>query len=172
MARAIKQEPVLGDCPSDLYQHNSTPDMSPPTTLDLNNGTITFDQMPADSGDPGLYGNSRTCQMKELVRDNILAPISPSDPLLSSMSPEGSNNISSHHSSRSSMEEKEQGCWHCQMPGALLTLSISRIPVRESDSVFFCICCPFNAVQILFVNVIVTFQFLDCTQYFMFNVDS
>uniref|UniRef100_A0A671XCL6 Melanocyte inducing transcription factor a n=1 Tax=Sparus aurata TaxID=8175 RepID=A0A671XCL6_SPAAU len=110
MARAIKQEPVLGDCPSDLYQHNSTPDMSPPTTLDLNNGTITFDQMPADSGDPGLYGNSRTCQMKELVRDNILAPISPSDPLLSSMSPEGSNNVSSHHSSCSSMEEKEQGC--------------------------------------------------------------
>ncbi|XP_036955532.1 melanocyte inducing transcription factor a isoform X2 [Acanthopagrus latus] len=110
MARAIKQEPVLGDCPSDLYQHNSTPDMSPPTTLDLNNGTITFDQMPVDSGDPGLYGNSRTCQMKELVRDNILAPISPSDPLLSSMSPEGSNNVSSHHSSCSSMEEKEQGC--------------------------------------------------------------
>ncbi|XP_073324460.1 melanocyte inducing transcription factor a isoform X3 [Pagrus major] len=110
MSRSIKQEPLLGDCPSDLYQHNSTPDMSPPTTLDLNNGTITFDQIPADTGDSGHYGNSRTCQMKELVRDNILAPISPSDPLLSSMSPEGSNNISSHHSSCSSMEEKEQGC--------------------------------------------------------------
>ncbi|XP_041802201.1 melanocyte inducing transcription factor a isoform X5 [Chelmon rostratus] len=111
MARAIKQEPVLGDCPSDLYHHSSTPDMSPPTTLDLNNGTITFDQIPADAGDPDPYGNSRTCKMKELVRDNTLSPISPSDPLLSSMSPDGSNNIcSSHHSSCSSMEEKEQGC--------------------------------------------------------------
>ncbi|XP_070814655.1 melanocyte inducing transcription factor a [Chaetodon trifascialis] len=110
MARAIKQEPVLSDCPSDLYQHSSTPDMSPPTTLDLNNGTITFDQIPGD-GDPDRYGNSRTCKMKELVRDNTLSPISPSDPLLSSMSPDGSNNISSsHHSSCSSMEEKEQGC--------------------------------------------------------------
>ncbi|XP_070757976.1 melanocyte inducing transcription factor a isoform X4 [Enoplosus armatus] len=110
MARAIKQEPVLGDCPADLYQHSSGPDMSPPTTLDLNNGTITFDQIPADAGDPGAYGNSRTCKMKELVRDNTLSPVSPSDPLLSSMSPDGSNNISSLHSSCSSMEEKEHGC--------------------------------------------------------------
>ncbi|XP_018554530.1 melanocyte inducing transcription factor a [Lates calcarifer] len=110
MARAIKQEPILSDCPSELYQHGSAPDMSPPTTLDLNNGTITFDQMPADAGDAGPYGNSRTCKMKELVRDNTLSPISPSDPLLSSMSPDGSNNVSSHHSSSSSMEEKEHGC--------------------------------------------------------------
>ncbi|XP_029991322.1 melanocyte inducing transcription factor a isoform X2 [Sphaeramia orbicularis] len=109
MARAIKQEPVLGDCPSDLYQHSSPPDMSPPTTLDLNNGTITFDQMPAD-GDPGPYRTSRTCKMKELVRDNTMSPISPSDPLLSSMSPDGSNHGGSHHSSSSSMEDKEQSC--------------------------------------------------------------
>ncbi|XP_040890590.1 melanocyte inducing transcription factor a isoform X2 [Toxotes jaculatrix] len=108
MARAIKQEPVLGDCPSELYQHGS--DMSPPTTLDLNNGTITFDQIPSDAGEPGPYGNSRTCKMKELTRDNALSSISPSDPMLSSMSPDVSNNVSSHHSSSSSMEEKEHGC--------------------------------------------------------------
>ncbi|XP_067361596.1 melanocyte inducing transcription factor a isoform X4 [Channa argus] len=108
MARAIKQEPVLGDCHSELYQHSSAPDMSPPTTLDLNNGTITFGQISADAGDS--YGNSRTCKMKELVRDDTLSPISPSDPLLSSMSPDGSNNVSSHHSSSSSMEDKEDGC--------------------------------------------------------------
>lgn len=110
MTRAIKQEPILGECTSDLYQHNSTPDMSPPTTLDLNNGTITFDQIRTDGRDPGPYGNSRNCKLKELVRDNTLSPISPSDPLLSSMSPEGSNSVSNHHSSCSSMEEKEQGC--------------------------------------------------------------
>uniref|UniRef100_A0A3P8U489 Melanocyte inducing transcription factor a n=1 Tax=Amphiprion percula TaxID=161767 RepID=A0A3P8U489_AMPPE len=110
MARAIKQEPVLGDCPSELYQHSSAPDMSPPTTLDLNNGTISFDHIPADAGDPGSYGNSRTCKMKELVRDNGLGPISPSDPLLSKMSPCISNSVGSHHSSSSSMDEKEHGC--------------------------------------------------------------
>ncbi|MEQ2258708.1 hypothetical protein XENORESO_001405 [Xenotaenia resolanae] len=110
MARAIKQEPILGDCPSELYQHSCTPDMSPPTTLDLNNGTITFDHIPADAGDSSPYRNSRTCKMKELVRDNSLGPISPSDPLLSSMSPDVSNSVSSRHSSSSSMEEKDHGC--------------------------------------------------------------
>ncbi|KAA8593507.1 hypothetical protein FQN60_009623 [Etheostoma spectabile] len=109
IGRAIKQEPALGDCPADLYQHSSAPDMSPPTTLDLNNGTITFDQIPADTGDPERYGTSRTCKMKEFVRDT-LSPISTSDPLLSSMSPDGSNNGSSRHSSSSSMDEKEHGC--------------------------------------------------------------
>uniref|UniRef100_A0A8C9Y9G2 Melanocyte inducing transcription factor a n=1 Tax=Sander lucioperca TaxID=283035 RepID=A0A8C9Y9G2_SANLU len=109
IGRAIKQEPALGDCPADLYQHSSAPDMSPPTTLDLNNGTITFDQIPADAGDPDRYGTSRTCKMKEFVRDT-LSPISTSDPLLSSMSPDGSNNGSSLHSSSSSMDEKEHGC--------------------------------------------------------------
>uniref|UniRef100_A0A8C6L5A1 Melanocyte inducing transcription factor a n=1 Tax=Nothobranchius furzeri TaxID=105023 RepID=A0A8C6L5A1_NOTFU len=109
MARAIKQEPVLGDCPSDLYSHSCGSDMSPPTTLDLNNGTITFDQIPAD-GDTNIYRNTRTCKMKELVRDNSFGPISPSDPLLSSISPDVSNQGSSRHSSSSSMEEKEHGC--------------------------------------------------------------
>ncbi|XP_071779054.2 melanocyte inducing transcription factor a isoform X4 [Centroberyx gerrardi] len=107
MARAIKQEPVLGECPSDLYQHTSAPDMSPPTTLDLNNGTITFDQIPGDAGDP--YGNSKSCKMKEMVRDSALSPIASNDPLLSSVSPDASNS-SSRRSSSSSMDEKEHGC--------------------------------------------------------------
>ncbi|XP_077429330.1 melanocyte inducing transcription factor a isoform X1 [Vanacampus margaritifer] len=108
MGRVIKQEHILDDCNSELYHHASTPDMSPPTTLDLNNGTISFDPVPTDPGDPGPYGNPRTCKMKELVRDNTLSPISPSDPLLSSMSPDGSVNI--HHSSSSRMEDKECSC--------------------------------------------------------------
>lgn len=108
MARVIKQEPVLGECPSDLYQHSSTPDMSPPTTLDLNNGTITFDQMRSDSEDHGAFENPRNCKLKELARDSALSPLSPSDPLLCAMSPDGS--ISNHHTSCSSVEENEQGC--------------------------------------------------------------
>lgn len=108
MGRVIKQEPLLDDCASGLYRHASAPDMSPPTTLDLNNGTITFDPIPSDTGDSGPYGNPRTCKMKELVRDNTLSPISPSDPLLSSMSPDGS--VSAHHSSSSIMEDKVCPC--------------------------------------------------------------
>ncbi|XP_019734860.1 melanocyte inducing transcription factor a isoform X1 [Hippocampus comes] len=108
MGRVIKQEPLLDDCASELYRHASAPDMSPPTTLDLNNGTITFDPIPSDTGDSGPYGNPRTCKMKELVRDHTLSPISPSDPLLSSMSPDGS--VSAHHSSSSRMEDKVCPC--------------------------------------------------------------
>uniref|UniRef100_A0A3Q3J698 BHLH domain-containing protein n=2 Tax=Monopterus albus TaxID=43700 RepID=A0A3Q3J698_MONAL len=110
MARAIKQEPILRDCPSDIYQHSSAPDMSPPTTLDLNNGTITFDEIPADTEEPGPYENSRTCKIKKLVRDNTLSPVSLSDPLLSSVYPDASNSISSQHSSSSSMDEREHDC--------------------------------------------------------------
>lgn len=110
MARAIKQEPVLCNCPSDSYHHASGPDMSPPTTLDLNNGTISFDQIPSDAGDPGPYGSSKTCKMTEMVgRDATLSPIAPNDPLLSSVSPDGSDN-NSRCSSSSSMEEREHGC--------------------------------------------------------------
>ncbi|XP_056128705.1 melanocyte inducing transcription factor a isoform X5 [Lampris incognitus] len=109
MARAIKQEPILGDCPSELYQPTSAPDMSPPTTLDLNNGTITFDQIPSDAGDSGPYGPSKTCKVKEMVRDSALSPSAPSDPVLSSRSPDVSES-SSRHSSSSSMDEKDHGC--------------------------------------------------------------
>ncbi|XP_067100219.1 melanocyte inducing transcription factor a isoform X8 [Osmerus mordax] len=107
MARAIKQEPVLGDCPSDLYQQPSGPDMSPPTTLDLNNGTISFNESPTDVGDLGPYG--KATKMKDLMRDNCQSPLSPSDPLLSSVSPDGSNS-NSRRSSSSSMDENEHGC--------------------------------------------------------------
>uniref|UniRef100_A0A8C5HYQ1 Microphthalmia-associated transcription factor-like n=1 Tax=Gouania willdenowi TaxID=441366 RepID=A0A8C5HYQ1_GOUWI len=111
MARAIKQEPVLGDCPADLYEHGSVGDMSPPTTLDLNNGTITFDHMPTDDGDHvTIYGNSRTCKSKESLKNSHHPPISPTDSLLSSMSPDISNNCVSHHMSSSSMEEKDHSC--------------------------------------------------------------
>ncbi|CAB1353565.1 unnamed protein product [Coregonus sp. 'balchen'] len=109
MARAIKQEPILGDCPSDLYQQPG-PDMSPPTTLDLNNGTIHFNDSPVDAGDPGAYGSSKaSTKLKDILTDNTLSPISSNDPLLSSASPDTSNS-SSRRSSSSSMEENDHGC--------------------------------------------------------------
>uniref|UniRef100_A0A8C7LDP7 Melanocyte inducing transcription factor a n=1 Tax=Oncorhynchus kisutch TaxID=8019 RepID=A0A8C7LDP7_ONCKI len=105
MARAIKQEPILGDCPSDLYQ-KSGPDMSPTTTLDLNNGTIHFNDSPLDAGEPGAYGsNKASTKLKDII-DNTLSPISS---LLSSVSPDASNS-SSRRSSSSSMEENIFGC--------------------------------------------------------------
>ncbi|XP_038872679.1 microphthalmia-associated transcription factor-like isoform X5 [Salvelinus namaycush] len=105
MARAIKQEPILGDCPSDLYQ-KSGPDMSPTTTLDLNNGTIHFNDSPLDAGEPGAYGsNKASTKLKDII-DNTLSPISS---LLSSVSPDASNS-SSRRSSSSSMEENNHGC--------------------------------------------------------------
>uniref|UniRef100_A0A8C7VWJ8 Melanocyte inducing transcription factor a n=1 Tax=Oncorhynchus mykiss TaxID=8022 RepID=A0A8C7VWJ8_ONCMY len=109
IARAIKQEPILGDCPSDLYQQPG-PDMSPPTTLDLNNGTIHFNDSPVDAGDPGAYGSSKaSTKLKDILMDNTLSPISSNDPLLSSASPDTSNS-SSRRSSSSSMEENDHGC--------------------------------------------------------------
>ncbi|CAL8379467.1 unnamed protein product [Boreogadus saida] len=104
MARAIKQEPLLGgECPSDLYHHSPTPDMSPPTTLDLNNGTISFDPINSDSGDP--YRASKS----DNAKDSSLSSVAPSETLLSSGSPDHSDS-SSRRSSSSSMDEKENGC--------------------------------------------------------------
>ncbi|XP_029550491.1 microphthalmia-associated transcription factor-like isoform X4 [Salmo trutta] len=106
MARAIKQEPILGDCPSDLYQ-KSGPDMSPTTTLDLNNGTIHFNDSPLDAGEPRAYGsNKASTKLKDII-DNPLSPISS---LLSSVSPDASNSSGSRRSSSSSMEENNHGC--------------------------------------------------------------
>uniref|UniRef100_A0A8C7Y2W6 Melanocyte inducing transcription factor a n=1 Tax=Oryzias sinensis TaxID=183150 RepID=A0A8C7Y2W6_9TELE len=107
LARAIKQEPSLGECPPEIYQHCSAPDMSPSTTMDLNNGIITFDPIPAEPGDSSSYGISRICKMKEMVRDKSFGPLSPRKPLLSSIPPDVSNNSSNHCSSNASMEEKE-----------------------------------------------------------------
>uniref|UniRef100_A0A3P9JNF4 Melanocyte inducing transcription factor a n=1 Tax=Oryzias latipes TaxID=8090 RepID=A0A3P9JNF4_ORYLA len=110
LARAIKQEPILGECPPEIYQHCSAPDMSPSTTMDLNNGIITFDPIPVEPGDSSSYGISRICKMKEMVRDKSFGPLSPRKPLLSSIPPDVSNNSSNHCSSNASMEEKENGC--------------------------------------------------------------
>uniref|UniRef100_A0AAY4EDW2 BHLH domain-containing protein n=1 Tax=Denticeps clupeoides TaxID=299321 RepID=A0AAY4EDW2_9TELE len=114
VARAIKQEPGIGECTAELYphQHHSSPDLSRPTTLDLNDGTISYSDSPSDLGDiPGAYGSpSRsTNKLGEILMDSTLSPVTSCDPLLSSVSPDASNN-SSRRSSSSSMEEHENDC--------------------------------------------------------------
>ncbi|KAJ7998595.1 hypothetical protein DPEC_G00206530 [Dallia pectoralis] len=109
MGRAIKQEPVLGDCPSDRYQQ-SGPNMSPPTTLDLNNGTIHFNNSTLDDDDAEAYSSSKASgKLKNILTDTTLSPLSCNDPLLSSVSPDTSNS-SSRRSSTSDMEDNDCAC--------------------------------------------------------------
>ncbi|XP_050969049.1 melanocyte inducing transcription factor a isoform X3 [Labeo rohita] len=107
VARAIKQEPGMGDCTSDLYPHLPSPDLSRPTTLDLNNGTISYNDSPTEEGEPGVYDspNKASTKLEDMLMDNTLSPVSSSDPLLSSGSP-----VPSNSSGSSSMDEHENGC--------------------------------------------------------------
>ncbi len=103
VARAIKQEPGMGDCTSDLYPHLPSPDLSRPTTLDLNNGTISYNDSPTEEEEPGVYDSPT--KLEDMFLDNTLSPVGSSDPLLSSGSP-----IPSSSSGSSSMDEHENGC--------------------------------------------------------------
>ncbi|ROL50760.1 Microphthalmia-associated transcription factor [Anabarilius grahami] len=107
VARAIKQEPGMGNCTSDLYSHLPSPDISRPTTLDLNNGTISYNDSPTEEEEPGVYDshNKTSAKLEDMLMDNTLSPVGSSDPLLSSGSP-----IPSNSSGSSSMDEHENGC--------------------------------------------------------------
>nr|AGL72341.1 microphthalmia-associated transcription factor a [Cyprinus carpio] len=107
VARAIKQEPGMGDCTSDLYPHLPSPDLSRPTTLDLNNGTTSYNDSPTEEEEPGVYDspNKASTKLEDMLMDNNLSPVGSSDPLLSSGSP-----IPSNSSGSSSMDEHENGC--------------------------------------------------------------
>lgn len=107
VARAIKQEPGMGNCTSDLYSHLPSPDISRPTTLDLINGTISYNDSPTEEEEPGVYDspNKTSSKLEDMLMDNTLSPVGSSDPLLSSGSPNPSNSSGS-----SSMDEHENGC--------------------------------------------------------------
>ncbi|KAG9353299.1 hypothetical protein JZ751_017875 [Albula glossodonta] len=111
-ARAIKQEPVLGDCNQDLYphQHHSAADLSRPTTLDLSDGTISFSDGNGSASESGAYSGPTkvASKLEDILMDNTLSSVQPSDPLLGSVSP-GASNDSSRRSSIS-MEENDRGC--------------------------------------------------------------
>ncbi|XP_052454795.1 microphthalmia-associated transcription factor-like isoform X1 [Carassius gibelio] len=108
VARAIKQEPGMGECTNDLYPHLPSPDLSRTTTLDLNNGTISYNDSSTEEGESGVYdsANKASTKLEDMLMDNSLSPAGSSDPLLSSGSPIPSNSSSS---SRSSMDEHENG---------------------------------------------------------------
>lgn len=107
VARAIKQEPGMGNCTSDLYSHLPSPDISRPTTLDLNSGTISYNDSPTEEEEPGVYDspNKTSAKLDDMLMDNTLSPVGSSDPLLSSGSP-----VPSNSSDSSSMDEHENGC--------------------------------------------------------------
>ncbi|XP_039544945.1 melanocyte inducing transcription factor a isoform X2 [Pimephales promelas] len=107
VARAIKQEPGMGNCTSDLYAHLPSPDISRPTTLDLNSGTISYNDSPTEEEEPGVYDspNKTSAKLDDMLMDNTLSPVGSSDPLLYSGSPVPSNSTDS-----SSMDEHENGC--------------------------------------------------------------
>ncbi|XP_036386724.1 melanocyte inducing transcription factor a isoform X3 [Megalops cyprinoides] len=109
-ARAIKQEPVLGDCNQDMYPHHSAADMSRPTTLDLSDGTISFSDGNSNVNESGAYSTPSkvASKLEDILMDNTLSPVRASDPLLTSVSP-GTSDNSSRRSSIS-MEENERGC--------------------------------------------------------------
>ncbi|KAK1796348.1 hypothetical protein P4O66_009406 [Electrophorus voltai] len=111
VARAIKQEPGLGDCPADLYAHThlASPD-SRPTTLDLNNGMISYTVSSASESDAVLY---RVCdgssgKLEDMFVDSALSPVATGNTLLSSGTPTHSNDSSRRNST--STEEQEKGC--------------------------------------------------------------
>ncbi|XP_036425534.1 LOW QUALITY PROTEIN: melanocyte inducing transcription factor a [Colossoma macropomum] len=112
VARAIKQEPGLGDCPSDLYAHTHlpSPDLTRTTTLDLNNGTISYNDSPTEEPEGGLYSShdKASGKLEDMFMDNALSPMGSSNPLLSSGSPTHSN--SSSRRSSTSTEEQDKGC--------------------------------------------------------------
>nr|XP_006630679.1 PREDICTED: microphthalmia-associated transcription factor isoform X7 [Lepisosteus oculatus] len=109
-ARAIKQEPVLGDCNQDMYQHHSVPEMSRTTTLDLTDGTITFSDGLANVAESTAYSvpTKVGSKLEDILMDDTLSPVGVTDPLLSSVSP-GASKHSSRRSSIS-MEENDHGC--------------------------------------------------------------
>ncbi|XP_043080847.1 melanocyte inducing transcription factor b isoform X2 [Puntigrus tetrazona] len=109
-ARAIKQEPVLGNCTQDMYPHAhpSCPDMGRSSTLDLNDGAITFNDSSTSSDVYGLIPKAHGTKLDDILMDDTLSSVATSDPLLNSIS-SGASTASSCKDSVN-MEENEHVC--------------------------------------------------------------
>ncbi|XP_072438642.1 microphthalmia-associated transcription factor-like isoform X3 [Chiloscyllium punctatum] len=106
--RNIKLEPVTDECHSDSLQHHS--DLSrttAATTLNLSDGTLTFND---NLGHAGTYSapTKMGSKLDDILMDDTLSPGEATDPLLSSVSP-GASKTSSRRSSMS-VEDSENGC--------------------------------------------------------------
>ncbi|XP_045664031.1 microphthalmia-associated transcription factor isoform X5 [Ursus americanus] len=106
--RIIKQEPTLENCGQDLLQHHA--DLPCTTTLDLTDGTITFNNLGAGTESNQAYSipTKMGSKLEDILMDDTLSPVGVTDPLLSSVSP-GASKTSSRRSSMS-MEEAEHAC--------------------------------------------------------------
>ncbi|XP_037656120.1 microphthalmia-associated transcription factor isoform X4 [Choloepus didactylus] len=107
--RVIKQEPVLENCNQDLLQHHA--DLTCTTTLDLTDGTITFNSSLGtgpESNQAYSVPSKMGSKLEDILMDDTLSPVGITDPLLSSVSP-GASKTSSRRSSMS-MEETEHAC--------------------------------------------------------------
>uniref|UniRef100_A0A3P9L097 Melanocyte inducing transcription factor n=3 Tax=Ovalentaria TaxID=1489908 RepID=A0A3P9L097_ORYLA len=106
--RAIKQEPALEDCHQDMYtlhpHHQHHPACTPeqPGTLELNDGHSNFPE-----GHYNVHSKAAS-KLNDILMEDTLAPVRGGDPLLSSVSPDASQDSS--RKSSVSMDENEQGC--------------------------------------------------------------
>eukprot|EP00069_Balaena_mysticetus_P009580 bmy_01234T0 len=109
VSRIIKQEPALENCSQDLLQQHA--DLTCTTTLDLTDGTITFNNNFGAGTESSQAYNVPTkmgSKLEDILMDDTLSPVGITDPLLSSVSP-GASKTSSRRSSVS-MEETEHAC--------------------------------------------------------------
>ncbi|XP_059383231.1 microphthalmia-associated transcription factor-like isoform X4 [Carassius carassius] len=109
-ARPIKQEPVLGDCTQEMFTHAhpSCPDMGRSSTLDLNDGTITFNDSSNSTDAYGFVPKAHGAKLDDILMDDTLPYVATSDPLLTSVSSGASNESSCKDSVN--MEENEHVC--------------------------------------------------------------
>ncbi|XP_060017340.1 microphthalmia-associated transcription factor isoform X2 [Lagenorhynchus albirostris] len=109
VSRIIKQEPALENCSQDLLQQHA--DLTCTTTLDLTDGTITFNNnfgAGTESSQAYSVPTKMGSKLEDILMDDTLSPVGITDPLLSSVSP-GASKTSSRRSSMS-MEETEHTC--------------------------------------------------------------
>nr|XP_028575249.1 microphthalmia-associated transcription factor isoform X6 [Podarcis muralis] len=108
--RLIKQEPAVDNCSQEVLQRH--PDLSCTTTLDLTDGTITFNDSLANVTESaaGTYAvpTKMGSKLEDILMDDTLSPVGVTNPLLSSLSP-GASKTSSRRSSVS-MEESDHAC--------------------------------------------------------------
>ncbi|XP_063147638.1 microphthalmia-associated transcription factor isoform X2 [Candoia aspera] len=109
--RLIKQEPILDNCSQEILKQRH-PELSSTTTLDLTDGTITFNGSLANVTESATSTYAVPTKMgsklEDMLMDDTLSPVGVTDPLISSVSP-GASKTSSRRSSVS-MEDTDHAC--------------------------------------------------------------